>query len=71
MALSLFTAKMIIFAFYMEFGSGVTGKLPKYVAGMMMALAHLDTIQKIEASLPADIGRKWSNYKLLWPHEDM
>lgn len=71
MPLTLFTAKTIILGFYLESGAGVTGKSPKYVASMMLALAHLDTIEKIEASLPADIGHKWSNYKLLWPPEDM
>jgi hypothetical protein len=65
----LTTARLVVFGFYMQSGSGVAGKSPEYIRQMLETLSLLDTVDKIEACLPADIGHCWNNYKLLWPHD--
>lgn len=71
MPLTITTARLVMFGFYMQSLSGTAGKSPAWVNLIWQLLQYMDTIAELEAALPPPIGHCWNNYKLLWPHEDM
>jgi hypothetical protein len=64
--MDLKTAKLVVFALFMESAEGVTAKSPRWAGEMWEVLEAIKSRKALETALLPDMAAKFANYCKVW-----